>query len=69
MILSELQAYLNIPRDAAYVLVNSPVFRPARKIGQSWQIDEAALQRWIKNAIRKKDKYYDTEERKPSSER
>lgn len=69
MILSELQAYLNIPRDAAYVLVNSPVFRPARKIGQSWQIDETALQRWIKNEIRKKDKYYGTEEGEPTSER
>ena len=69
MILSELQTYLNIPRDAAYILVNSCAFRPARKIGQNWQIDEAALQRWIKNEIRKKDKYYGTEEREPTSER
>jgi len=55
----ELKNYLNIPRDAAYALVNAN-FRPAIKVGRSWQIDESALKRWIKNQIRKKDDYYGT---------
>lgn len=62
MNLSELQTSLNIPRDAAYTLVNSATFYPAKKIGKNWQIDEAALRRWIKKEIRKKDKHYGTED-------
>lgn len=69
MSVSELQAYLNIPRDAIYILVNSQRFRPAQKVGKNWQIDEVALRRWIKNEIRKKDKYYVTEDkREPENE-
>ena len=67
MNLQELQIHLNIPRDAAYILVNSAAFHPAQKIGKMWQIDEAALRRWIKREIRRKDKYYGTEDKGESS--
>ena len=65
MNLREMMHFMNIPRDAAYSLVNSDTFYPAQKLGKNWHIDEAALNRWIKSEIRKKDKYYGKEEGQP----
>ena len=53
MTLTEMKDYLNIPRDAAYALVKRDGF-PARKLGKSWQIEEAALRKWIIGEIRRK---------------
>lgn len=47
MNIKDLKAYLNIPRDATYRLVNDPSFFPARKIGKCWNIDTNKLKAWI----------------------
>ena len=43
----ELRAYLNIPRDATYKLVNDASFFPAQKVGKCWHIDVKKLMTWI----------------------
>lgn len=58
MTLDEMKKYLNIPRDAAYSLVKSLSFTPAKKRGKYWDIDERVLNQWIKAQIDRKDEMY-----------